>query len=288
MNFLLALARCGLATILILLLFGTTLRADDTPAEKPAEDPFAKQRFNPPVGLNRFVKGRDIWLDGKRKRVVIDGVICLREGQLEMFACLRHTKEHESVIAVNCTAKQAHAGLLYVGAISGHPASFEPEYSPATGTIIDIVILWIDKEGKKHNTKAQNWVRNIKTRKAMKYDWVFAGSGVWVDPENGDVFYHADSGDFICVSNFPSATLDLPVESPQANSRLRYDAYTKNIPAKGTPIRMVLTPRRPQPTKTKPATGDADNAKKDDGKEQPAEKKSEATPPIEKKTVGTS
>ncbi len=289
MNYSVALLQCSVTTVV--LLFGATVRADDKPTVEPAEAPFAKQQFQPPVGLKRFIKDRDIWLDLKRKRVVIDGVVCLREGQLEMFACPRQTKEHESVIAVNCKAREAHAGLIVVGGKSGHPARFEPEYSPATGSTIDIVILWHGKEGKKHSAKAQDWVRNVKTGKAMKYDWVFAGNGFWTDPENGERFYHADAGDFICVSNFPSATLDLPVESSQANSSLLYESFTKNIPAKGTPVRLVLTPRPPKPAKTKPSPDGADKAGKDDkkknaGKEEPDAKKSVAPKQEDKKTAG--
>lgn len=275
MNYTVALWHCSLLTGLLIL--GTAIRADDEPTVEPAEEvPFAKQQFQPPVGLKRFIKGRDIWLDVKRKRILIDGVVCLREGQLEMFACPKRTKEHESVIAVNCLAREAHAGLIVVGGVSGHPARFAPEYSPATGTIIDIVILWRDTDGKKHHTNAQNWVRNVKTRKVMKYNWVFAGSGFWVDPTNGEKFYHGDSGDFICVSNFPSATLDLPVESSQANSNLLYESFTENIPAKGTPVRLVLTPRPRKPSKTKPAAGDSDDSGKDDEKKEVLKKQPDA------------
>ena len=279
-------APCVVATVLFLLLFNAALQADDKPPAEPAEPaevPFAKQQFQPPVGLLRLAKDHDIWIDLKRKRVVIDGVVCLREGQLEMFACPRQTKEHESVIALNCKAREAHAALIVVGALSGRPAKFEPEYSPATGSIIDIMILWQDEEGKKHNVRAQEWVRNVKTGKAMKYDWVFAGSGFWRDPDTGENFYHADAGDFICVSNFPSATLDLPVESSQANSDLLFESFTKNIPAKGTPVRLVLTPRPAKPPRATPATSDADKAtkdgaKKDDAKAKPDEEKVDGEP----------
>lgn len=261
--------RCSVATMLFLC--GALVRADDKPPVAPAEVPFAKQQFQPPVGLRRLSKDHDIWIDLKRKRVVMDGVVCLREGQLEMFACPRQTKEHESVIAVNCLAREAHAGLIVVGAMSGRPAQFEPEYSPATGSIIDILILWHDEEGKKHSVRAQEWVRDVKTGKAMKYDWVFAGSGFWRDPDTGENFYHGDAGDFICVSNFPSATLDVPVESSQANSNLLYESFTDNIPAKGTPVRLVLTPRPPKPADAKPddakpADAKPDAAKPDDAK----------------------
>ncbi len=41
---------------------------------------------------------------------------------------------------------------------------------------------------------------------------MFGGSGFWVNKETGEKHYMAKSGDFICVSNFPTAMLDLPVE----------------------------------------------------------------------------
>jgi hypothetical protein len=47
----------------------------------------------------------------------------------------------------------------------------------------------------------------------------------------------------ICLSNFPTAMLDLPIESSQANAELMFEALTDNIPPKGTKVRMVLIPR---------------------------------------------
>ena len=47
----------------------------------------------------------------------------------------------------------------------------------------------------------------------------------------------------ICVSNFPSAMLDLPIESSQATSDLEFEAFTEHIPPVGTKVRLVLAPR---------------------------------------------
>jgi hypothetical protein len=58
----------------------------------------------------------------------------------------------------------------------------------------------------------------------------------------------------ICVSNFPSAMLDLPVESSQANTALLFSAFTERIPPIGTKVRMVLIPRsKKEPAKDSPA-----------------------------------
>ena len=241
---------------------------DAKPAKEPAKEPAKADNS----GLKKITKDHDVYLDLKRKAVVIDGEVCLREGQLEMFACPKGTKEHESVVSLNCTAEQAHAALLAVGAAPGTTVKFDPEYKPATGPIIDVLILWWDEKGEKHTVRAQEWVKNAKTQKEMSFDWVFAGSGFWTDEDTGKVHYMANSGDLICVSNFNTATLDLPVESSQANASLLFTAFTDRIPAKGTKIRVVMIPRPKKEADAKP--GDAKPEKKPE-ESKPTEKKAE-------------
>lgn len=193
-------------------------------------------------GLKKISAENDVWLDMKWKGVVVDGQVCLRQGQLEMFACPKGTKEHESVVSLNCTAQEIHTGLLAVGGMPGTPVVFNPEYKPATGQLIDIYVLWKNEQGATQQVRAQDWVKNHKSGQAMSYDWVFAGSGFWKDDE-GKEHYKANSGDLICVSNFPTATLDLPVKSSEANDELMFACFTDRIPPKGTKIRLVLIPR---------------------------------------------
>jgi len=211
--------------------------------EQPKAEGQQKSAVKVNAGLVRLTKEHDVWIDPKRKWVVVDGVVCLREGQLEMFACPRETKEHESVVAVNAKARYVHAALLAIGSRVGHPVKFDPKYVPATGTVVDIAVLWRDKKGMKQVMRAQDWVQNFRNKKSLPYPWVFGGSGFWTDDTTGERHYYGDGGDFICVSNFPSATLDLPVASSQANSNLTFVAHTENIPAAGTKVRLVLMPR---------------------------------------------
>ena len=240
----------GLAVSLLTLALSPVVaqeRSDETVEPISNDQPVIEKTtavpFSPPTGLHRLAKDADLWIDLKRKRVVVDGEIALRRGQLEMFACPKGTKEHESIIAVKSKAQYVHAGLLAIGAKTGKPVQFEPKYTPASGTKIEIWVLWKDQDGKNQRVHAQSWIRNGETGKQMKYDWVFAGSGFWKDPTDGRQFYYGDAGDFICVSNFPSATLDLPVESSQANTSLMFEAFTERIPPRGTPVRLVLQPK---------------------------------------------
>jgi hypothetical protein len=217
----------------------------ESPDQSPAaeEGPAAPSRKTPSADILRLTEDYDLWIHKQRKLVIVDGEVCLREGQLEMFACPKGTKEHESVVALNCKSQFIHAALLAVGAKPGHPVQWDPTYRPATGTTIEIQVLWTDENGKRQRVRAQEWVKSAETGKAMQYPWVFAGSAFYTDETTGQRYYQADGGDLICVSNFPSATLDLPVESSQENNSLMYTAFTDNIPPLGTKVRLILIPK---------------------------------------------
>ena len=215
--------------------------ASATGATAPAPPKLPK-----PKGAKRLSPQYDIWIDPKEKAVLIDGQISLREGMLEMFACTRNTKEHESIVAADTKAYLAHAALLSLGAEPGTPAQFLPEYKPPSGTEIEVLVRWVDERGKEQTARAQDWVKDIRTRQAMTHPFVFAGSSFWTDAETGKRYYQAEGGDFICVSNFSTAMLDIPVESSQANTELAFEAFTERIPPLGAPVRLVLKPKKEQ------------------------------------------
>ena len=211
--------------------------ADDAKPAAPSK-PLAAD----PPGMKRLLPDVNAWIDPKGQRVVVDGTVCLRTGTLEMFACLTGTKEHESVVAVDVPAHAIHAALMAVGGKPGSPAKFRPTFQAAFGSPIDVTLIWQDDKKQTHTAKAQDWVRNVRTGKAMESDWVFAGSAFFTD-ETGQQHYQAEGGDLICVSNFPGAMLDLPVESSQATSDLLFEAFTDHVPPVGTKVRIVLKPR---------------------------------------------
>jgi hypothetical protein len=194
--------------------------------------------------LVRIAKDAEVWIDSGKRTVIVGGEVCLREGMLEMFACPQGTKEHESIIAVNTKAYIVHAALLAVNARPGTPVRFDPEYAPASGSEVDVRVVWLGDDGKENTVAAQEWVRNVKTQKAMQHPWIFAGSGFWEDEETGKRYYYAEGGELICVSNFPTATLDVPVASSQANAELLFEAYTERIPPRGTKVKLLLSPKK--------------------------------------------
>ena len=146
--------------------------------------------------------------------------VCFREGPLELFLCRKNTKEHESVVAADVDARDIHKALLAAGAKVGSPVKFVPKYEPAKGSKI-LVSIEYTKDKKTITVPARQWVRDTKTRKELSTDWVFGGSQFFPDPDGKDKppLYAANGGDVICVSNFESAMLDLPIQSTQARRR---------------------------------------------------------------------
>ena len=71
-----------------------------------------------------MTKDYDMWIDPKRKAVIVDGQVCLREGQLEMFACPKGSKEHESIVSVN--AKRSLCMPPWWPGRSGKAGQFRP------------------------------------------------------------------------------------------------------------------------------------------------------------------
>jgi hypothetical protein len=206
-------------------------------------DDIARASFLAPPSANSVSKKNNVWVDRKQKRVYADGYVAMREGALEMFACPVGSKEHESAVATLARSKELHAALLAVGAKSGSPVKFRPEYAPPSGDMIRVWVCWNDSKGKFQVADARTWVlKNGTQDEQMDAEWVFGGSGFWKDPVDGKEYYRADGGDMICVSNFTTAMLDVNTRSSAEAGSLDYLPFTKRIPERGTPVRLVLTP----------------------------------------------
>jgi len=196
--------------------------------------------FIDPPGCKKMVQEGRVWIHRDEQAVIVDGYVCQRKAPLEMFACPIGTKEHESVVAVFAKSRFVHASLLAVGGVPGKPVAFEPRFTPASGTTIRVYALWHDEKGQTQSTLAQNWICQTGTKKPMSWDWVFAGSKIYKDPETGTETYLGDSGELLSVANFMTSTLDVAVKSDAANAGLVFEAFTDRIPKRFTPVRLVL------------------------------------------------
>jgi len=109
-------------------------------------------------------KNGTVLLDKARGRLLLKTKVVLRDGQLEMLCCLKGTKEHESILALDGKAYVVHAGLLALGLKTGTPAKFMPKFVPAKGRELRIFARWTDKKGKEHRVDVRTWVRTATKR----------------------------------------------------------------------------------------------------------------------------
>lgn len=217
-------------------------RKDDEARTRRSVEETVVATVDAPEKLRRLDKTAPIWVSVDRERVVLGGVVCLREGPLEFFACRRGSKEHESVVSLDVAPHLICAALLAIGAKQGKPAKFDPEFVPPTGEEIEIELRWRDAEsGAVRKIRAQEAVRVAETGREMSAPWVFTGGLFGVDAE-GKKYYLANvTGEIFGVSNFPGSVLDVPFESSSNNALLTFEANTDKIPPTGTPTALILT-----------------------------------------------
>jgi len=246
------------AGVLLVLLVSDLFAQQGTPGQE-APNPVAKpgdpkaadgpqvRDLGPPLvdnaaDLKRLDPVLPVWLDGKLKRVVVVGEVCRAKYPLEFFAVLRG-RDYESVVVVDMRPRIVHAALLALGAQPGQPARLEPRFEPAYGTEITIDVVWKGKDGKREQARAQEWIRDKSTGKSPEVNWVFGGSAFAVDETTGKRIYLADDGDFIAVSNLPTALLDLPIRSATAIEARTFEPFLERMPPQGTAVTLVIKPK---------------------------------------------
>jgi len=213
--------------------------------EEPKEDPPEEA---PPIPdeYKPLNKAKTIFFEKKEngtRRVHLVAEVCLREGPLEVFLCKNFTKEHEAILRADIDAREVHAALLLAGAEAGSPVIFVPRFKAPTGTKIKVSVTYREK-GKVKTAPASEWVVNKVNGKNLEYDWVFAGSRLFKDPENPQAtpFYMANNGEVISLSNFPDSMMDLPVKSSKDVADLLFEANTAKVPPLRSPVLVTLEP----------------------------------------------
>ena len=154
----------------------------------PGCDDESPSRAEPPkpTETKKVHAGKNVTLEildnDKKRRVLIESRVCLREGQLEQLLTRKGTKEHEAILAADVDGRDIHKALLLARATAGKPVQFVPKFRAPSGTSIKVFVQWED-HGKLRTEPAQKWVLNEKTKKDLDQDWVFTGSHLIRDPD---------------------------------------------------------------------------------------------------------
>lgn len=199
-------------------------------------------------------------IDRERRVVDLEATVCLDRGPLELIACTRGTKEHESVVSIEALPRHVHLGLLLIGAKNGKPAmrrrleseDGSPRWIDIPPSGDAIVVSLVLKDGK--GAAVERPIGDFVTRTAVEEDdnpsvhrfpdtFLFAGSHV-IPREEGEGQYLADvRGNVISISTFGDEVLCLPGMNSQDNEALTWEADPKTLPKVGTRVTLRLRPR---------------------------------------------
>jgi len=178
-----------------------------------------------------------IAVDRKKGTVTVDGIVCLNEGMLELFACANEIRMHEAIVHLSARPRDINVALILLGRAPGHPAVWtkDGKFLPPYGPVFRVFIEYT-KDGKPQRVEAHEWLTDTSTEKQAKpLKWAFCGGvtrkGHFIPDYEGTV---------VCLSNFEAPVLDVPFESTNKNADLLYTARTKAIPEPGTPVKLVI------------------------------------------------
>lgn len=233
-------SKLGMACLVV-----AAVGCDLEPTVKPAPPPKTKGQKADPV--RKVLVAPNILLEvqgkkGEKRRVIVSASVCLQRGPLELLLTRKNAKEHEAVVSAAIDGRELHKALLLAKARPGAPVRFAPQYQAASGQVIKITVVY-EHKGKVVSHPAQEWVRDAATKKTLQADWVFAGSRLVPNPlDPKKPLFLANDGDLVCVSNFETALLDLPIKSSKANAELSFEANTDRIPPVGTKVSVIFEP----------------------------------------------
>lgn len=149
--------------LLAALMSGDRTFGEDPP--KPVGEPARSVTGPVGEGLIPLNKEKTVLLDRMNKKLLVHGHIAQQRMALELFACKKQLKEHESVVAIDAQAFVVHTGLVGgLGLVPGTPVKFEPEFQAPRGPKIDVYVNWTDAKGTKQRFRAQSLVRRLTER----------------------------------------------------------------------------------------------------------------------------
>lgn len=192
-----------------------------------------------------------IAIDRKNKVVDLEAkvILPLQADWLELLACMPKSREHESALSIVAKPSHVHGALLLIGLTPGSPGRSERVndelvYHPPKGPGVAVTLLF-EKDGKKVEVPASDWVVEQKSRKPLADNvWLFVGSTEY--PVDGKSVYVADvEGNIISLVNFGNEVLARDTKNRGGQGGGGGDTWGANskiIPPAGTKVTIRLRP----------------------------------------------
>jgi hypothetical protein len=200
-----------------------------------------------------------ITINSKERFVDVQAVVCLAEGYLEVIACAKDSREHESIVMVEAKPSHIHAALLLISARPGNPAMRKPINEegtrwvdiPPRGQEVKATLLVPDAKGVATERPINDFVAPTKDESGLpevpgepkKFPDSFLFAGSYTHQEGDAKTYLADvNGNVISISTFGDEVLCLSGHHGQENHALSWQIKPDSLPEIGTKVTLRLRP----------------------------------------------
>lgn len=250
----------------------------------PAAPPAAAVKKTPAPAVSPELKAAldklklpGIKIDPTEWCVDVDSSVCLREGLLELIACTKDTKEHESLIVVEAKPSHIHTALLLLRAEPGNPAMQQMRedgdgprflHFPPRGSEVDVFLVSKDADGKPIEKPISDFITRTdrdnssgggpagpaageaagESEKFPTHTFLFAGSILAGNEGQPRTYYCDQSGNVISIATFGDEVLCLPDVHGSDNGSLIWEIKSDSLPAVGAKVTLRLRPKIKAPT----------------------------------------
>jgi hypothetical protein len=193
--------------------------------------------------------------------VDVDARVCLVEGMLELIACTKNTKEHESIVMVEAKPSHIHTALLLLRSKPGNPAmhkALDPEGTrfipvPPSGSPVDVFLVIKDANGRDTEHPINDFMvstgqseepgAGAEPVKFPTRSFLFAGSALQANG-GGPRDYACDlSGNVISLATFGDELLCLPGIHDPSDSLRMWQVDGEKLPALDSRVILRLRPQ---------------------------------------------
>jgi hypothetical protein len=184
----------------------------------------------------KFIERGGVRFFIKEKRMEIDGKITITEGPIELLACSRGGKEHESIVSAPAKPSTVKFFATLMGLKEGTPDGTEKQ----RGSPVEITVRW-KAGGKTVTRRADELIWNVIDKRPMKQTvWVFVGGRIARNPgATKKVFLPDMEGSIVTTWSDLNAVFKLP--SKLAENDEAFVARKENLPPQETPCTMIIS-----------------------------------------------
>ena len=209
-----------------------------------------------------------IKLNLKERCIDVNATVCLHEGLLELVACTKGSKEHESILSVAARPMHIHTAMLLMGASPGTPAMRKAPDGTRTSWIpvepagdpVRVSLVFPDSKGKLQEHPISQFIspaqpdeiEGIPAKKKLETfpaSFLFAGSHLVEDGRGPRKYVCEQSGNVISISTFGDELLCLPGIHGHQNNGLAWQVNPKGLPRVGEQVILRLRPKAKAPHK---------------------------------------